>query len=125
MRRFLSRPITPSFVVHCVLACWLSSIVACSAGADAVSNKVQMVITVAGFEPKDIAVRVNEPVVLTITRKTNDTCANEIVIDEYGINTKLPLNQPVTVTFTPKKTGKLQYGCAMKKMIGGVISVRP
>ena len=103
----------------------LASVSACSAGAEGpVSNKVQMAITVAGFEPKDIAVHVGEPVVLTITRKTNDTCANEIVIDEYKINTKLPLNQPVTVTFTPTKTGTLRYGCAMNKMIGGVISVR-
>jgi len=100
------------------------AVLGCSAEADAVSNDVQMVITVKGFEPKDIAVHVGQPVNLTITRKTNDTCANEIVIDDYGINTKLPLNQPVKVSFTPKKTGTLKYGCAMNKMIGGVITVR-
>lgn len=97
----------------------------CGAGAEAaVTNKVQMSITDAGFEPKDITVRMGEPVVLTITRKSKDTCATEIVIDEYNINTKLPLNQPVTVSFTPKKTGTLKYGCAMSKMIGGVITIK-
>lgn len=101
-----------------------SGIVGCSAEADAVSNDVQMIVSVKGFEPKDIAVHAGQPVNLTITRKTNDTCANEIVIDEHGINVKLPLNQPVKVSFTPKKTGTLKYGCAMNKMIGGVISVR-
>ena len=30
------------------------------------------------------------------------TCATEIVIDDYGVNTKLPLNTAVNVTFTPK-----------------------
>jgi len=125
MRHFSSQPNALTLVTRSLLALSLSSFMACSAGADAVvSNKVQMSITVAGFEPKDITVKAGEPVVLTITRKTNDTCANEIVIDEHKINTKLPLNQPVTVTFTPKKTGTLRYGCAMQKMIGGVITVR-
>jgi plastocyanin domain-containing protein len=102
----------------------LSLLVACSAGADTVSNQVQMAVTPQGFEPRDISVRMGEPVTLTITRKTDDTCATEIVIDEYGINTKLPLNQSVTIKFTPKKSGKLKYGCAMSKMIGGVITIR-
>ena len=39
------------------------------------------------------------------------------------VRAKLPLNQAVTVTFTPQKSGKLKYGCAMQKMIGGVITV--
>ncbi len=124
MRHFSSQRDALKLATQVMLAALLSTIVACSAGADAVSNKVQMVITVGGFEPKDITVKAREPVVLTITRKTNDTCANEIVIDEYNINTKLPLNTPVTVSFTPTKSGSLRYGCAMKKMIGGVITVR-
>src|SRR5688500_18103314 len=86
-----------------ITAALLCLLGACSAEAGAVSNKVQMVVTAQGFEPKDITVRMGEPVVLTITRKTKDTCATEIVIDEHGINAKLPLNQPVTVSFTPKK----------------------
>ena len=60
---------------------------------------------------------------LTITRVSDATCATEIVIDEYGVNTKLPLNEAVSVTFTPKATGQLKYGCAMNKMIGGVIRI--
>jgi len=45
-------------------------------------------------------------------------------LDEYGIKATLPLNKPVTVNFTPKKAGELKYGCAMNKMIGGVLSVQ-
>ena len=55
---------------------------------------------------------------------TGNTCATDIVIDDYGIKTALPLNKPVTVTFTPKKAGDLAYGCAMGKMIGGVLKVQ-
>ncbi|HEX5659053.1 MAG TPA: cupredoxin domain-containing protein [Polyangiales bacterium] len=87
------------------------------------ANKVTMSVTEKGFEPADLRVKQGEPVELTITRKTEDTCANEIVIDEYKVNTKLPLNEAVVVTFTPSKTGTLKYGCAMKKMIGGKIYI--
>jgi plastocyanin domain-containing protein len=94
-----------------------------AAKAEPANNVVNMVITDKGFEPQNLTVKKGEPVKLTITRKTNSTCATEIVIDEYQINTKLPLDTPVTITFTPKKTGQLKYGCAMNKMIGGVIKV--
>ena len=128
MRSPMSKPLAShlnSILMATLMAMLLAALPACGASAEAVvSNNVQMSITDAGFEPKDITVRMGEPVVLTITRKSKDTCATEIVIDEYNINTKLPLNQPVTVRFTPKKTGTLKYGCAMSKMIGGVITIR-
>lgn len=87
------------------------------------SNRVEMVVTDRGFEPQNVRVKAGEPVTLLITRKVDGTCATEVVIDDYGINTKLPLNTQVSVNFTPKKTGYLKYGCAMQKMIGGVIKV--
>jgi plastocyanin domain-containing protein len=97
---------------------------ACSAGAEGpIANRVEMTVTDKGFEPQNIRVKKGEPVTLIITRKTDTTCATEIVIDEHKVNAKLPLNQPVTVSFTPQKSGKLKYGCAMQKMIGGVITV--
>lgn len=98
---------------------------ACSgAGAEGPpSNRIEMTVTEKGFEPQNVRVKKGEPVTLIITRKTDTTCATEIIIDEHKINVKLPLNKPVTVTFTPQKSGELKYGCAMKKMIGGVIKV--
>lgn len=99
---------------------------ACSASAEPpapLANTVSMVVTDKGFEPQNVRVKKDEPVTLTITRKSDATCATEIVIDEYKVNMPLPLNTPVTVTFTPSKTGQLKYGCAMQKMIGGVITI--
>lgn len=100
------------------------SAVACSSEAQPpLSNKVVMTVTDKGFEPQNLRVRKGEPVTLIITRKAEATCATEIVIDEHNIKTTLPLNTTVTVTFTPTKSGQLKYGCAMNKMIGGVISI--
>jgi plastocyanin domain-containing protein len=84
---------------------------------------IEMAVTEKGFEPAAVNVKKGEPVTLVITRKTDATCAKEIVIDEHKVQTKLPLNKAVKVTFTPSKSGELKYGCAMGKMIGGVLSV--
>jgi plastocyanin domain-containing protein len=84
---------------------------------------IALSVTEKGYEPSPITLKQGEPVKLVLTRKTDNTCATEIVLDEYDINTKLPLNQPVEVAFTPTKSGKLVYGCAMGKMIAGVFTV--
>jgi plastocyanin domain-containing protein len=87
------------------------------------SGAIAMSVTEGGFEPDRIKVKRGQPVRLVITRKTDATCAKAIVIDEYHIHADLPLDKPVTVTFTPSKSGQLKYGCAMDKMVSGVLIV--
>jgi plastocyanin domain-containing protein len=82
----------------------------------------ELQVTGEGFVPSTIKVKQGQPVRLVVTRKTERTCATEIVIRDQGINKKLPLNQPVTVEFTPRKSGQLRYACGMD-MISGVIVV--
>ncbi|MCY1081161.1 cupredoxin domain-containing protein [Archangium lansingense] len=84
---------------------------------------IALSVTEKGYEPSPVTLKQGEPVKLVLTRTTDHTCATEIVLEEYNINTPLPLNQPVEVAFTPNKTGKLVYGCAMGKMISGVFMV--
>jgi plastocyanin len=120
------RSLPTALLRHALLCLVLSfGALACTAGAEPppVTNTLSMTLTEKGFEPQNLSVKKGEPVKLTITRKTNSTCATEIVLDEYNINVKLPLDTPTVVTFTPTKSGQLKYGCAMKKMIGGVITV--
>ena len=84
---------------------------------------IEMKVTEQGFEPSRVTVKKGQPVKLVLTRTTDKTCATDIVIDEHNVKAALPLNKPVTVGFTPNKTGELKYGCAMEKMVGGVIFV--
>ncbi len=84
---------------------------------------VEVTVTAKGFEPKEIRAKQGEQLNLVITRKVEETCATDVVIDEYGIKQALPLNQAVTVSFTPNKAGKLKYGCAMNKMVGARIFI--
>ena len=84
---------------------------------------VIMEVTEAGYVPARIKVKRGEPLKLLITRKSDATCAKEIVIDEPKINTPLPLNKQVEVAFTPSASGDLKFGCSMDKMVSGIITV--
>jgi len=86
------------------------------------ARRVEMAVTSAGFVPAEVKAKVGEQLTLVVTRKTDKTCAKEIVIKDYGINTPLPLDKAVEVALTPKKAGKIRYACAMD-MIAGVIVV--
>ena len=93
------------------------------AAADGKPRVVEISITEDGYQPSPITLKKGEPVTLALTRKTEQTCATEIHLPEYKIEKPLPLNQRVEVTFTPDKTGKLKYGCAMNMMIAGVLII--
>ncbi|MET0405101.1 MAG: cupredoxin domain-containing protein [Cystobacter sp.] len=93
------------------------------AGRPGEPRTIALSITEKGYEPSPVTLQKDQPVKLVLTRTTEHTCATEIVLDEYQINTPLPLHQPVEVAFTPTKTGKLVYGCAMGKMISGTFLV--
>jgi len=83
---------------------------------------IEIQVTGEGFVPDNIKVKKGQPVRVVVTRTTDRTCATELVIRDQGINQKLPLNQPVTVEFTPRKSGQLRYACGMD-MISGVVVV--
>lgn len=79
-------------------------------------------MTEEGFTPANTKVKKGEPVNLIITRKTDKTCAKDINIPDYGVKRELPLNTPVTIALTPKKSGQIKYSCGMG-MLGCVLSV--
>ncbi len=84
---------------------------------------VKITVTRNGYEPWKVRAWKGVPLTLVVTRTTDETCATEVVLPEYGIQQKLPLNQPVTITFTPTREGEVRYACAMN-MFQGVIDVR-
>lgn len=78
-------------------------------------------VTEKGFEPSQIKVKPGTKVVLKITRKTDTTCATEIVLKEKGINKTLPLNKEVTVNIGTLKEGDITFACAMDMITGHII----
>ena len=109
-------------VARTMALCAALAAAACSGGPRE-GEPVGFTVTKNGYEPHRVQATKGKPLTLVITRVTDETCATEIVIPEAGIDVKLPLGQPVTVTFTPERSGELRYSCAMK-MFQGVIDVR-
>ncbi len=91
--------------------------------AAATGRVIDLQVTAEGFVPANLKVKANEALTLRITRKTDETCATEILIEGTDINVPLPLEKTVSVNWTPKKAGAVKYGCAMDKMVGGVLLV--
>lgn len=84
---------------------------------------VEIMVTSKGFEPSSVTVKNGKPVKLVVTRKTERTCATEIVMKDFGVNQPLPLEKPVTVVLTPKGPGQYRFACGMN-MIAGTLKVQ-
>jgi thiol-disulfide isomerase/thioredoxin len=80
-------------------------------------------VTGAGYEPSSVTLRRGKPAELTFVRTIERTCGREIVIPGYGIKQSLPLNVPVSVTFTPRQSGRFKFTCGMD-MFRGTLVVR-
>jgi plastocyanin domain-containing protein len=84
---------------------------------------VELTVTGKGFEPAVVTVKAGKPVKLVVTRKTERTCATEIVMKDFGVNQPLPYGKPVTVVVSPKGPGAYRFACGMD-MIAGVLKVQ-
>ena len=96
------------------------------AAATTPSNHVEIDVTEKGFEPGDVTVPAQQPVTIVFDRKTDETCAKQIVLDTgdgHKIQKDLPLNTPVEIAATFPKAGKLSYACGMN-METGTITVK-
>ncbi len=81
----------------------------------------KVLITENGYSRTSINLRRGFSTRITFLRQTDTTCATEIVIADYGINQFLPLNTPVIVSFTPNKSGEVNFTCRMNMMRGKLI----
>lgn len=95
----------------------IASLVLAACARDA-KGRIEIAVTEDGFAPLTATVKVGQPVTLVVTRKVDATCATDIVIKDYDVKMRLPKDQPVEVTFTPTRPGKIRYACAMDMIAG-------
>ena len=95
----------------------------CQSGptSSARAQEFQLAVTDQGFEPAETVIPKGRASTLVVTRKTDATCAKEIVIARLNERRELPLNQPVRIEI-PKDAARdtLSYICGMD-MLGGTI----
>lgn len=74
-----------------------------------------------GYRPEVITVQRNRPVTLNFLRKDPSSCLEEVVLPDFKAKNFLPVNQKVSITITPKKTGEFTYSCGMNMYHGKII----
>jgi plastocyanin domain-containing protein len=91
--------------------------------APTTSDRIAISVTEKGFEPDNVSVPGGKPVTLVFTRKTDSTCATDVVIPVEGtkIEKALPLNEAVAIEVTFPKAGQITYACGMDMVKGTVV----
>ena len=84
-------------------------------------KEIAIQITEEGFVPSSVRIRPGRPVVLVMTRTTDQTCAKEAVFPGLKVRVNLPLNQPVRVEFAARKRGMIDFACGMGMYRGEVV----
>jgi plastocyanin domain-containing protein len=87
-------------------------------------KKIEIEITEKGFSPSAIEVAASVPLELVFTRRTDKTCATEVVLPAQKIKKALPLNQPVSVALTPEKDD-VTFACGMNMLKGKLVIKGP
>lgn len=83
--------------------------------------RFELAVTDSGFTPNPITVPAGSPVTLVVTRKTDQTCAKEIVFPDQGIRKALPLNEAVEIDLPASPKHEMTYVCGMNMISGKVV----
>ncbi|MGE3959917.1 MAG: cupredoxin domain-containing protein [Vicinamibacterales bacterium] len=75
------------------------------------------------FEPSRLTLRAGVPARLTFTRTSEKTCATSVVVASLKIKKELPLNEPVSIGFTPSRAGEIAFACGMNMLRGTLVSI--
>ena len=84
-------------------------------------QRVTVALTEKGYEPTTLRLRRGVPAQVTFIRKVSATCGTQIVLPDYDIKRALPLDDPVLVKFTPKRSGTFAFTCGMGMLRGSLI----
>lgn len=90
--------------------------------AELVEQNVAITVD-GGYKPKTIKVKAGQTITLTLIRKDSNPCLEEIVLPDFKIKEYLPLNSPVSVTFTPPRPGTYDIHCGMNMFHGSILAV--
>lgn len=84
-------------------------------------RQVKIKVTSKGFEPSTVRVHPGERLTLLITRKTDKTCAKEIVIPSLGVKEELPLDKTVRIILGAQPAGRIAFACGMDMLKGEIV----
>ena len=91
-------------------------------GTSQEAKEVRITVTDEGFTPAVAEIPKNEAVTLVVTRKTDKTCATEMVFAENGMRYDLPKDQVVRIELGADLPDTVHYACAMNMYKGMLVA---
>lgn len=85
-----------------------------------VSNEVDIIVE-GGYKPEVISIPKGKTTKIHFLRKDPSDCLEEVILGDFKIRKRLPLNQKVTIELTPQKTGEYRFECGMNMYHGKII----
>ncbi|GAB5521429.1 MAG: hypothetical protein RhofKO_36800 [Rhodothermales bacterium] len=99
--------------------------VAASTSAVDMIDGVQVVTLTAGplgYDPKEITLQADVPARFVVTRTDPNSCLERINLAEFDLELiDLPLNEAVSIEFTPTEAGTFTFVCGMDMQRGTVV----
>lgn len=74
-----------------------------------------------GYTPEVISIPLGKETKINFTRTDPNACLEEVVLSDFKIRKKLPLNQETSVKITPQKKGEFIFSCGMNMYHGKII----
>lgn len=91
---------------------------------EAMESKTSWDILVeGGYKPSTVTLPAGKKTTLTFTRKDANSCLEEIVLPDFKIKKFLPLNEPISITLSPTKSGTYTMHCGMNMFHGRIIVI--
>jgi plastocyanin domain-containing protein len=85
-----------------------------------VSDSVDIIVD-GGYSPSVISVPLGKTTKISFFRKDPNSCLEDVVLGDFKIRKRLPMNQKVTVEIKPEKKGEFNFSCGMGMFHGKVI----
>ena len=107
---------------------WIGAAVALTAGSGCAGTSpgvqgpvVRLEATSEGFVPEQVVIPADRPVTLLVTRRTDQTCAREMVF-VGGATHELPLKREVRIPVQLAAGDTLHYACGMDMWKGTLVA---
>ena len=84
-----------------------------------------MVRVSAGYHPDTIHAESGRPVQIRFKREEASPCSEYVVFPDFGITTRLPQDEEVTVELLPTVPGEYEFECGMGMLHGRLMVEAP
>lgn len=78
------------------------------------------ILVKGGYQPSTITIPAGKPSTITFMRKDQNSCLEDVIIEDFKVKKFLPMNTPVTVTISPTKPGAYGMHCGMNMFHGRI-----